>query len=96
VDEAVFTGRLQSKIVWALAGKKVPTIYKPRIGFKAIAVTGGINMKGEMIAYTLNDYSVDTDKFITFLAILRSKFSCGIRLYVFLDNLSVHHSHKVR
>jgi transposase len=71
-------------------------IFKPRIGFKAIAVTGGMNCAGEMKAFTLSDYSVNADKFIDFLILLRSQTHGKSTLYVVLDNLSVHHSHKVR
>ena len=49
-------------------------IFKPKIGFKAIAVTGGINLKGEMKAFTLEDYSVNTDKFIVFLGLLIAQY----------------------
>jgi hypothetical protein len=50
-------------------------VFKTRIGFKAIAVTGGMNCSGEIRAATLSDYSVNADKFIDFLTVLRKKYS---------------------
>jgi hypothetical protein len=48
VDEAVFTSRLQSCKVWARARRKAPEVFKSKIGFKAIAITGGLDVEGMM------------------------------------------------
>ena len=48
IDEAVFTSKLQTNKVWTRGGRNPMMIYKPRIGFNAIAVVGAIDIKGKV------------------------------------------------
>ena len=40
---------------------------KKKLGFKAIAVVAGIDIKGEVVAITMRDKSICTPDFIKFL-----------------------------
>jgi len=82
--------------VWAKSGRRLPVIYKSKLGFKAIAVTGAINMHGEVSVVCAEDYSINVAKFLVFLQALRDKYDERLTLHIFLDNLRVHYSHIVR
>jgi transposase len=71
-------------------------ILKPKIGFKAIAVVGAIDLKGKVRTICTYDYSINVEKFIQFLQELRIMKDASIKIYIFLDNLRVHYSLKVR
>ncbi len=96
IDEAVFTSKLQSSKVWTRAGRNPMVIYKPKIGFKAIAVVGAIDIKGKVRTICTFDYSINVDKFIQFLQELRIMKDARIKIFIFLDNLRVHYSLRVR
>ena len=96
IDEAVFTSKLQSKKVWTRGGRSPMVIYKPKLGFKAIAVVGAIDIKGRVRTICCHDYSINVDKFIQFLQELRVMKNASTMIYIFLDNLRVHYSLRVR
>ena len=51
MDEAVFTaGQIRPKI-WFLPQEQPVFVAKKKIGFKAIAVAGAIDTRGEMVAW---------------------------------------------
>ena len=70
-------------------------IFKPKLGFKAIAAVGAIDRKGRVVTIQTYDYSINVDKFILFLRELRATKSQTKRIYIFLDNLRVHYSKRV-
>ena len=67
---------------------------KKKLGFKAIAVVAGMDIKGDVVAITMRDKSICSPDFIKFLNELRQHFKRK-KTYIFLDNLSFHHSHIV-
>ena len=71
-------------------------IFKPKLGFKAIAVVGAIDRKGKVVTIQTYDYSINVDKFLLFLQELRATRSSSKRIFIFLDNLRVHYSLRVR
>lgn len=95
IDEAVYSSKLGDQKVWALPGPDRPTISIEKVNFKAIAVTAGVDVEGRIFGEYLCDFSVNVERFIEFLIVLREKARPG-QLYVVLDNLRVHHSRLVR
>ena len=71
-------------------------IFKPKLGFKAVAVVGAIDRKGRVVTIQTYDYSINVDKFLLFLQEIRTTKSRTKRIFIFLDNLRVHYSLKVR
>ena len=96
IDEAVFTSKLNQVKVWAKYKGPAPTVFKHKIGFKAIAVTSAINMEGNIVTTQITDYSVSVEKFIQFLQDLRSLTCLEEQIYIYIDNLRVHHSTLVK
>lgn len=72
IDEAVFTSKLAEIKVWAKQRGPAPVRYVSKIGFKAIAATAAIDLAGKVVALTLDDQSVNVEKFLRFLQQLRS------------------------
>ena len=93
MDEAVFTaGQIRPKI-WFLPTEQPVFVPKKKIGFKAIAVAAAIDTRGEVVAWHIQDHSIDTDAFKEFLK--RLKDHIGRRKAVLLvDNLGVHRTYE--
>lgn len=72
IDEAVFTSRLQLTKVWAKYHRKPPVLFKQKLGFAAVAITGAIDKNGKVITAITESYSINVDKFLFFLHELRS------------------------
>jgi len=71
-------------------------VLKSKLGFKSIAVVGAIDRKGRVVTIQTYDYSINVDKFVLFLQELRATKSSSKRIFIFLDNLRVHYSKRVR
>lgn len=72
-------------------------MFKKKIGFKAIAVTCAINLDGSVVVTETTEYSVNVDKFLIFLEqIVKQRKSKLEPIHLFLDNLRVHHSLRVK
>ena len=81
MDEAVFTCGQVSPKIWYTPQSRPVFLPKKKIGFKAIAVAAAINRQGEVVAYHIQDHSIDTQAFMEFLRrmkehIGRKKQSC--------------------
>ena len=89
MDEAVFTCGQVSPKIWYTPQSRPVFLPKKKIGFKAIAVAAAINRQGEVVAYHIQDHSIDTQAFMEFLR--RMKEYIGRKKAVLLlDNLGVH------
>ena len=95
MDEAVFSaGQVQPKI-WYLPQKRPVFLPRKKVGFKAIAVAAACNTKGEVVAWHIQDHSIDADAFMMFLR--RLKEHIGRKKAVLLvDNLGVHRTNAVK
>jgi hypothetical protein len=71
-------------------------VFKPKLGFKAVAAVGAIDVGGRVVTICIHDYSINVDKFLLFLEEIRTVKSRSKRMYIFLDNLRVHYSLRVR
>lgn len=60
-----------------------------------MAAAAAIDLDGNVVAKRTYDNSVNTGKFLEYLAVLRRNCKKG-KLYLVLDNLPVHHSKAVR
>lgn len=58
-------------------------------------MVGSTNIKGELTSLYISEKSIDTDKFLEYLAELRHNTPTGT-LYIFLDNLPIHWTIRVR
>ena len=66
-----------------------------QMNIKTTATIAGISMQQGLVHWKNYDKSVNTDKFIEYLIILRKKFGSK-KIACFLDNLRVHHTIRVR
>lgn len=60
-----------------------------------MAVTAAIDLDGRVTSYQVTEKSIEVEKFVEFLRGLRAKVTTD-EVYVFLDNLRVHHSNVVK
>lgn len=59
-------------------------------------MVSAINQNGEIFATKVKENSVNADSFLDFLRCLRSCHDAGETMYVYLDNLKVHHTQMVK
>ena len=86
MDEAVFScGQVAPKI-WYLPQSRPVFLPKKKIGFGAIAVAAAINCKGEVVAWHIQDKSIDSDAFEQFLSRLKDHIGRK-KAVLMLDNL---------
>jgi hypothetical protein len=71
LDEAIFSGSTNQRRVWAMPGSARPTLEATRFNFKAIAAVATIDCNGRVVAHSAYEKSVDTEKFICYLKLLR-------------------------
>lgn len=83
------------KRAWAAPGNVGPHVIVDKIGFQAIAVTAAIDQTGSVRALHTCMKSVNVDRFLQFLEQVYA-FTLDEETYLFLDNLSVHHSFKIQ
>jgi hypothetical protein len=93
-DEAIYSKRTIESLVWAHSGIIGPTISQTKNNFPACAVVGAISLRGTVVALNTFEKSVNSDKFIIFLKKLLDSVNTR-PVYLYLDNLPVHHSTKV-
>ena len=95
MDESGFScGQVRPK-VWFTKQTRPVFMKKMKIGFKAIAVAAAINMEGEVVAYRIEDHSIDTESFCKFLEHLKDHLGRR-KAVLLLDNLSVHRTLRTR
>ena len=63
----MFSSKQVRSKCWAKSGGIPFLVDKKKLGFKAIAVVAGIDIKGEVVAITMRDKSIWTPDFIKFL-----------------------------
>ena len=87
-DECIFTARGFQTHAWAKPGENV--IVEDRTGKQPCqAVCAGVCACHQLLAYVIEDYSIDEHKFCSFLRELRA--STGDEtIYLFLDNARFH------
>ena len=89
MDEAVFSsGQVKPKI-WFGAQSAPVEMKKKKVGFGAIAVAAAIDVRGKVIAYHIQDHSIDTEAYCEFLERVRD-YTKGRRCVMLVDNLRVH------
>lgn len=89
----MFTSKLYLQKVWCKT-KTVPYITGQKtVGFRAVALIAAIDLEGRVEEFDLHHSSVRQEQFIAFLERLKRKDE---RTYIFLDNLTVHRTNKVK
>ena len=91
----MFTGGQFHQTTWWPKGGEGPTHPTNCLRFGAIAVVAAVDLKGEVVAMHMKDFSIKWDSFITFLEKLKPKKKSQ-KTFVFLDNLKAHHSPEVK
>ena len=95
VDEAVFTSNQLCARYWARSGNQPFEVLKHKLGFEAVAVVAGINVNGKVVAMLTQKRSINAIDFQAFLDQLAKQMKRA-RTFVFLDNLTLHHTVLVR
>ena len=95
MDETVFSSNQVKPKIWYVPQSGPIFMKKQKVGFQAIAVAGAIDRSGKLVAYHLQDRSIDSDAFCVFLEKL--KVSIGRKKAVLLlDNLGIHRTKKAK
>ena len=89
MDEAVFSSAQVKPKIWFVPQSTPVEMTKKKIGFGAIAVAAAIDVHGKVIAYHIQDHSIDTDAYIMFLTRVRD-YTKGKKCVMLVDNLRVH------
>ena len=93
MDESVFScGQVAPKI-WFTPQPGHVFVPRKKLGFKAIAVAAAMNVRGEIVAWHIQDHSIDTEAFMEFLRHLKDHIGRKKAVLV-LDNLGVHRTNK--
>ncbi len=91
LDEAVFSSNQSVNFkVWAPPGVITPSVMRNKVSFPAIAAIAVIDVNGNIVACETRQKSYNTDSYVKFLKIFRSKTFGKVKLVV--DNLGVHRS----
>ena len=91
-DEAIFSARGFQMKAWSLPNMNIHV--NDRSGNQPCqAVCAAVCACHGLVTYEVEDFSFDADKFIGFLKGVRAASAVGDeRIYLFLDNCSVHHA----
>ena len=89
MDEAVFSAGQVNPKIWFAPQSTPIEVKKKKIGFGAIAVAAAIDVRGKVIAYHIQDHSIDTDAYVMFLTRVRD-YTKGRKCVMLVDNLRVH------
>ena len=95
-DETVFSSNQIKFKAWYPTKAPRYEIEKERLGFKAVAVVAAHSKDGKMQAIVTHDTAISTPQFIEFLQKLRETEPPSKWIYLFVDNLSVHHARQVK
>ena len=69
---------------------------RKRLGFKAIAVLAGTDVDGKIKAQVMQDKAIQKNDVIRFMFYLRREYDARSWIYLFLDNLPLHHTYVVK
>ena len=94
VDEAIFSPKTRMARTWSASRSNVMTP-DIRNRLKTQAVVAGISLECGLEAYMIKELSIEQGSFIEFLRSLREVNVSG-RLAIFMDNLRVHYTNRVK
>jgi hypothetical protein len=66
IDEAVFSSKQVRSKCWAKSEGMPLLVDKKKLGFKAIAVVAGIDIRGKVVAITMREKSICNPDFCNF------------------------------
>ena len=89
----MFTYNTYQKTDYSVKGQNI-TIPEKALGGKTYAVVAVVSLEGALEHYEIYEKSVNTDSFLDYLKSLREH--CEDKIALFLDNLRVHHSTRVK
>jgi transposase len=94
LDEAIFTFHTIKKRAWYSKLENLKVSQESR-QMKPLALVAAIESDRGLVSYAIREGSINAESFIEFLVQLKEHMSCP-EICLFLDNLSVHKTKKVK
>ena len=93
-DEAVVTSSTQATETWMIRNSSFKIKKVSKLSFDAVAAVAGIDGDGRLVDYVLSKGAITIPTFLDFIEKIGNHYQ-GKKVYLFLDNLILHHKKQV-